>query len=318
MRRFRLAVLAAIFLISSLASAQEPGTRVRPGADLEKLLWDVNQQWLCAGPYQKPYKECVQFRSKYWVDQFFEIGRTGIALDKVQMVATQSAVDNPIGIGPHPDALQLCAVYGDFAIGVDYTAFTTVGPNGDPTFTSSARVVRLFVKENGQWRPAGAGLVPVVMPPGSVPIVPPPPVHSTNPLEGTPEWAKAETELAAMDQKMVNAAMNKKIVDLKQLLNDRWFQITGWDPTEIIDKASMLKMSASVGRTPAEAIVADEFKLRAMYPNVGLATDRRTRTWTNSHGQPVTTEYRSLLVFVKQNGEWKSAAIAVVPIATPK
>jgi ketosteroid isomerase-like protein len=318
MRRFQLAVLAGVFLISSFASAQEAGTRVRTGPDLQKLLWDVNQQWLCAGPYQKPYKECVRFRSKYWVDQFFEIGRTGIALDKVQMVATQSAVDNPMGIGPHPDALELRAVYGDFAIGVDYTAFTTVGPDGQPTFTSSARVLRLFVKENGEWRPAGAALVPVVMPPGSVPIVPAPPVHSTNPLEVTPDWAKTETDLAAMDQKMVDAAMNKKVADLKQLLNDGWIQITGWDPTETIDKPTFLKMSASVNRAPVEAIVADEFKLRAMYPNVGLATDRRTRTWTNGHGQPVKTEYRSLLVFVKPNGEWKFAAIAVVPIATPK
>src|SRR5215210_9309153 len=58
---------------------------------LEKVLWDVNQQWLCAGPYMKTYKDCVEFRSKYWVAQFFEVLPSGEVLNKEEMVATQTS-----------------------------------------------------------------------------------------------------------------------------------------------------------------------------------------------------------------------------------
>src|SRR5712675_1687506 len=70
------------------AAATQPSNQ---NADLEKVLEDVNQQWLCAGPYQKSYKDCVEFRSKYWVDQFFEVVSTGDLLHKDEMVSTQTA-----------------------------------------------------------------------------------------------------------------------------------------------------------------------------------------------------------------------------------
>jgi hypothetical protein len=267
MRRFQLLVLAGVLSIPSLAAGQEAGTKTSKSPGLENVLSDVNQQWLCSGPYQKPYKDCVQFRSKYWVDQFFEIGRTGFVQDKAQMVAAQSAVDNPLGVGPHPDAFKLRAVYGDFALGTDYTAFTTVGTNGQITFTSSARVLRLFVKENGEWRPAGAALVPVVMPPGSVGIVPPPAVHSTNALEISSNWMDTEKQLAAIDKKWLVSAMTKKLDFLKQLFTDQWFEILGWDTTGNTVKLSALKTLANANRKPGEGVVPDEFKLRALYLN---------------------------------------------------
>ena len=318
MRRFHVLAFAGVLTISALAAGQDAAPKANKSPDLEKALWDVNQQWLCSGPYQKPYKACVEFRSKYWVDQFFEIGRTGYVQDKTQMVAQQSAVDNPLGIGPHPDAFKLRAVYGDFALATDITSFTTLGPGGQPTFTSSAKVLRLFVKEKGEWRPAGAALVPVVMPPGSVPVVLPPAVHSDNPREKTGSWADTEKQLAAIDEKWLDSAMNKKLDYIGQLFADRWFEILGWDPTRDTVKQSTLKVLAGANRKPGEGVVPDEFKLRALYPNIALATDRRTRTWTDNSGRLVKTPHRSLLVFVKQNGQWKSAAAALVPISPQK
>jgi ketosteroid isomerase-like protein len=313
MRWFQGFALAAVLGISALAAGQDAAPKATP--DLEKVLWDVNQQWLCSGPYQKPYKACVEFRSKYWVDQFFEIGRTGYVQDKTQMVAQQSAVDNPLGIGPHPDAFKLRAVYGDFALATDITSFTTLSPGGEHMFTSSAKVLRLFVKEKGEWRPAAAALVPVVMPPGSNPVVLPPAVHSDNPREKSSGWADTEKQLAAIDEKWLDSAMNKKLDYMGQLFADRWFEILGWDPTRDTVKQSTLKVLADANRKPGEGVAADEFKLRALYPNIALATDRRTRTWTDNSGGLMKTPHRSLLVFVKQNGQWKSAAAALVPIS---
>jgi hypothetical protein len=102
--------------------------------DLEKVLWDSDQQWLCISPpYSKPYKDCVAFRSKYWADQFFEVSNTGRVQTKSEMVAAQTAANPPAGVGAYTADFNLIAVYGNFAV----------------------------VKENGDWRSAGGALVPI-------------------------------------------------------------------------------------------------------------------------------------------------------------
>jgi hypothetical protein len=60
MTRFCEFVAVALLALPSLAAAQ--GAKA---ANLESALWDVDQQWLCDGPYQKPYQDCVKFRSTY-------------------------------------------------------------------------------------------------------------------------------------------------------------------------------------------------------------------------------------------------------------
>jgi hypothetical protein len=132
---------------------------------LEKVLDDVNQQWLCAGNYYKAKRQdCVDFRAQYWVDQFFEIGQTGNVQDKAQMVSSQTAtaVKTPEvvrGTGPNPQEFKLMAVYGNIALATDHTIFKNADAGGNLSVTSEARVLRMFVKENGKWRPAGAALV---------------------------------------------------------------------------------------------------------------------------------------------------------------
>jgi len=159
-------VLAFVVLAGFLwpATAQESKNKaITP--ELEKTLSDVNQQWLCAGPYQKPRaKDCVAFRSQYWADQFFEIYPNGQVQTKAEMVASQSknADEHPDaapGTGPNPQEFQLRAVYGNVALATDHTIFKALDANGHLTVTGEARVLRIFVKENGKWRPASAALV---------------------------------------------------------------------------------------------------------------------------------------------------------------
>jgi hypothetical protein len=136
--------------------------------ELEKTLNDVNQQWLCVGSYNKPTRqECVNFRAQLWSDQFFEVSPTGKVQTKADMVASQSAgapaADklNPKGIpgvGPNPQDFKLMSVYGNIALATDLTIFKTIDANGNLSVTSQAQVLRMFVKENGKWRPAGAVL----------------------------------------------------------------------------------------------------------------------------------------------------------------
>jgi len=286
-------------------------------AGLEKVLEDVNQQWLCSGPYQKPYKDCVEFRSKYWVDQFFEVIPTGELLNKKEMVATQTAAipSNPApGTGPYPDAFRLRAVYGDFAMATDHTNFKTADKSGKLSFTSNSKVLRLFVKENGTWRPAAAGLVPIILPP----TPPRPNKHSAIPRKSPDD--QLEKELAEADRAWMDSSdLNKRLGYISKLFTDQWFEILGWQPTRTTTKFTVLEVLPKLAGTnkPGEGVVADQFQLQAVFGDVALASDRRTRTWTDEKGHLVKTPHRTLLVFVKQNGEWKSAGASLTPILTP-
>jgi ketosteroid isomerase-like protein len=293
------------------AATQQMGNE---NADLEKVLWDVNQQWLCSGPYVKPFKDCVEFRSKYWVDQFFEVIPSGELLNKEEMVATQTAAipSNPApGTGPYPDAFKLRAVYGDFAMATDHTNFKTADKSGKVAFRSNSKVLRLFVKENGSWRPAAAGLVPIILPTGPVN----PSKHSTTPRKSPDE--QLEKVLAEADRAWMDSTdINKRLDYIRKLFTDQWFEILGWDPTRDTSKSMVLEVLPKLAATnkPGEGVVQDQFQLQAVFGDVALASDRRTRTWTNEKGQLVKTPHRSLLVFVKQNGEWRSAGASLTPI----
>lgn len=167
----RSAWVLAWFLFSSFsvpALAQQPIKGAKSWTDLEKVLDDVNQQWLCSGAYYKPKRQdCVDFRAKFWADQFFEIGQTGRIQNKAEMVASQSAgaastPDVVRGTGPNPQEFKLMAVYGNIALATDHTIFKAADASGNLSVTSEARVLRMFVKEDGRWRPAGAALVRIV------------------------------------------------------------------------------------------------------------------------------------------------------------
>jgi len=289
---------------------------VNDNAELEKTLWDVDQQWLCSGPYGKSYKDCVQFRSKYWVDQFFEVIPSGEILNKEEMVATQAAriPSNPDPrTAPYPDAFKLRAVYGDFAMATDHTYFKSKDKSGNLVFTTSSKVLRLFVKENGAWRPAAAGLVPIIQPSGPVT-----PVEHLKPAPNPDE--ALEKQLAEIDRAWMDSSdMKKRVAYVTNLFTDQWFEILGWDPTGNTIKSTTVQILSKFADSNAPpGVVQDQFHLQALYGDVALATDRRTRTWKNDKGQMVKTPHRTILVFVKQNGEWKSAGASLTPILTPE
>ena len=158
-----------LFVIASFSVPAQAQSSIPKGSkewnDLEKVLDDVNNQWLCAGKYHKPtQQDCVNFRAKYWVDQFFEIYPNGQVQTKAEMVVSQTAgaTANPrplAGSGPNPQEFKLMAVYGDVALGVDHTIFKAADASGQLKVTSEARVLRIFAKENGTWRPLSAALV---------------------------------------------------------------------------------------------------------------------------------------------------------------
>ena len=301
MNRVRVCMVAMLLAAPAMAGAQEAKR-----ADLEKTLWDVDQQWLCDGPYQKSYAECVKFRSQYWVDGFFEVQSGGTLRNKQEMVATQSAANPISGVRPFPADFRLMAVYGDVALGTDHTDFKTARPDGTIPFTSDSHCLRVFVRVNGNWRPAAAGLVPVI-PPTEANYKTSGAVSTKSPDE------KLEKELSEIDQKWMDAVRTTKIDYLKQMYEDKWFEILAWIPTVVLTKPEAMERVAHLNYKPGEGLFADQFRLMAVYGDVALATDRRIRKIADASGTIVSTPYRAVLVFVKENGQWKVAADAAVP-----
>jgi hypothetical protein len=314
MKKIQMLGLVALMAVSSLAMAQSKRDK---NSDLEKVLWDADQEWLCAGPYQKPPKECVEQRANFWGEQFFEIGG-GSVMSKAEMVASQTALApktvSGTGLnGVFPAEFKLRAVYGKFALATDRTSFKTVDPSGLPIFTRESRWLRLFIYENGRWRPAAGAGVPVIR--GALPATPPQLTGGNHRSSNE----QLEKELAAIDTKWLDSAMHQRWDYLNELFTDQWFEILGWDPTTDVTKAyaqeAILKPRPNA--KPGEGVFPDQFQLWADYGDVALATDRRTRHWTDSNGNAVITPHRTLLVFVKQDGNWKSAATALVPYVAP-
>jgi ketosteroid isomerase-like protein len=302
MNRVRVWVVAMLLVVPAVAAAQ--GAKQ---ASLENTLWDVDQQWLCDGPYQKPYAECVKFRSNYWVDGFFEVQSGGTLRNKEEMVATQAAANPVSGVRPFPADFRLMAVYGDLALGTDHTDFKTARPDGTVPFTSDSHCVRVFVRVNGTWRPAAAGLVPVI-----------PPTEANYKTSGAGSTKspdeKLEKELSEIDQKWMDAVRTAKVDYLKQMYADKWFEIIAWIPTVVLTKPAAMERVAHLNYKPGEGLFADQFRLMSVYGDVALATDRRIRKIADASGKIVSTPHRALLVFVKENGQWKAAADAAVPI----
>ena len=170
--RFTTVVILFVLLSFSVpASAQQTMTKGdKNWMDLEKLLWDVEQQWLTTGPYFKAKaQDAIDFRLKFKADQFFAIDRTGKVQTKAEQAASQSGgarirPDVPPGQGANLQDFKLMAVYGNVAIATDHSTYKAVDSSGKLAVTSEARVLRIFVKENGKWKPAAMAQVPIAKP----------------------------------------------------------------------------------------------------------------------------------------------------------
>jgi hypothetical protein len=90
----------------------------------------------------------------------------GEVTDKAEMVKRQTvtATAHPVSpgdAGPNPQDFKLMAIYGDIALATDRTVFKVADEKGNISVRNEATVLRMFVKYNGKWVPAGAALVPV-------------------------------------------------------------------------------------------------------------------------------------------------------------
>jgi hypothetical protein len=160
MRNIWVLILCALAGFPLPAMAQEKSQPSAANAALEKELFAVELKWMKA-EFDKN-KDGVDGMGELWMDDFFDILPGGRVVNKQEMMDMMAKTDRQPGTGAFPDNFKLRAVYGNVALATDHTIIKGVDANGKIVVVREMGVLRMFVKDKGKWRVAGAGLVPIV------------------------------------------------------------------------------------------------------------------------------------------------------------
>jgi hypothetical protein len=152
-----LCVLASLPLPSP---AQEKSEKSAGNAALEKELYALELKWMKAEHDKK--MDGPDSMGELWTDDFFDVLPGGRVVNKQEMMDLMGKADAKPGTGAFPDHFKLRAVYGNVALATDHTVLKGVDASGKIVVIREMGVLRMFVKEKGKWRVAGAGLVPIV------------------------------------------------------------------------------------------------------------------------------------------------------------
>lgn len=155
-----LAVFAG-FALPAFAQAQDRRFESPNPTALEKQLYDLELKWMKAE--HDKVVEGADSMNALWTDQFFDVLPTGVVVDKHEMMEMMGKADARSGTGAFPDTFKIRAIYGDVVLATDHTTLKGVDASGNIVTLREMRVLRMFVKDKGRWRVAGAGLV--VIPP---------------------------------------------------------------------------------------------------------------------------------------------------------
>lgn len=147
--------LIAVLAISP-ASFGQKAAKNAVNSKLKQELWKVDQQWLEAARTKK-----LDVLQELWTPQFFEINSGGTVPNKTEQLDRLRKREVKPDRGAFPADFKLRAVYGNFTLATDHTSLKGSFLNGHD-FSGEYRVLRMFVKENGKWRVAGAAMVPIV------------------------------------------------------------------------------------------------------------------------------------------------------------
>jgi hypothetical protein len=153
--------LLAGFAVPAGAQAQDKSFESPNPTALEKQLYALELKWMKAEHDKK--NEGPDSMGELWLDSFFDVLPTGVVVDKHEMMDLMDKADAKPGTGAFPDTFKIRAIYGNVVLATDHTTIKGMDANGNLMTVREMRVLRMFVKDKGKWRVAGAGLV--VIPP---------------------------------------------------------------------------------------------------------------------------------------------------------
>ena len=162
MRNVWVLILLALACMPLPVLSQDKSHPSSGNAALEKELFAIELKWMKA-EFDKN-KDGVDGMGELWMDDFFDVLPGGRVVNKQEMMDMMAKSDHQPGTGAFPDNFKLRAVYGNVALATDHTIIKGVDANGKIVVVLEMGVLRMFVKDKGKWRVAGAGLVPIVSP----------------------------------------------------------------------------------------------------------------------------------------------------------
>lgn len=148
--------------VSLPVRAQQKSEKIVITPALEKELYAVDLKWMKAEADKKT--SGPDSMGELWTDDFFDVLPGGKVVNKQEMMDMMVKSDRKPGTGAFPDTFKIRAVYGNVVLATDHTIIKGVDAKGNIVPTLEMGVIRMFVRENGKWRVAGAGLVPIPPP----------------------------------------------------------------------------------------------------------------------------------------------------------
>jgi ketosteroid isomerase-like protein len=149
-------LFAITFLIiasGAVALGQAPKKPVASGESPAATIAVMDHIWLDAA-----HNRDTGTMDWLFADNFVEIHPGGFIVNKKEQL-DQIRDPNIILTEIHPDDIQVRYVSPDVAVLTDTT--TIRGESAGVKYNGPQRVMRVFVKQNGRWRAAGAGIAPI-------------------------------------------------------------------------------------------------------------------------------------------------------------
>ena len=141
MKTALLAALAVMLAMPSFAQAQQPQTKNNDKAVQEII--DFRNRYI-----EAEENKDVAYLDKIFADDFFALNPQGLLLDKPHMLENMKRADRVFKV-VNPRETQV-HFYGDVAILTEHV--TVDGEDKGRHFGGEFRFVRVFAKENGNWK----------------------------------------------------------------------------------------------------------------------------------------------------------------------
>ena len=145
--------LAVTSLTFGQSSAKTGETKSKSESDAAETVTVLDHVWLDAA-----HNRDTGTMAWLFADDFVEIHPGGEVVDKQKQL---DQIKDPKGdnLELHPDDIQVRYASSDVAILTDTT--TIKGHSGGTAYGGTYRTMRVFVKQNGRWRAAGAGITAI-------------------------------------------------------------------------------------------------------------------------------------------------------------
>ena len=154
-RTYGLAVFLVVVIASGAVALGQSSKKVVP-EDVAKTAAILDHVWLDAA-----HNRDTETMAWLFADNFVEVHPGGDIVNKQQQIAQ---IEDPqrANLELHPDDIRVRYASPDVAVLTDVT--TIRGLSGGVNYNGKQRVIRVFVRQNGRWKAAGAGIVPIAAP----------------------------------------------------------------------------------------------------------------------------------------------------------